>query len=115
MDFSYTGYGRLLSLLCQHAYEIVDYHDYEGHPRCVILRHDIDTDLAQASVLRSWKRREASEAPTLSCCGQTSITRHPGKACNSSTASSHWAMRSGCILMKRPIRTEHRKRPSSAS
>lgn len=48
MDFSYTGYGRLLSLLCQHAYEIVDYHDYEGHPRCVILRHDIDTDLAQA-------------------------------------------------------------------
>lgn len=48
MDFSYTGYVRLLSLLRQHAYEIVDYHDYEDHPRCVILRHDIDTDLAQA-------------------------------------------------------------------
>ena len=48
MDFSYTGYVRLLSLLRQHAYEIVDYHDYEGHPRCVILRHDIDTDLAKA-------------------------------------------------------------------
>lgn len=48
MDFSYTGYVRLLSLLRQHAYETVDYHDYEGHPRCVILRHDIDTDLAQA-------------------------------------------------------------------
>lgn len=48
MDFSYTGYIRLLSLLRQHAYETVDYHDYEGHPRCVILRHDIDTDLAQA-------------------------------------------------------------------
>ena len=48
MDFSYTGYVRLLSLLRQHAYEIVDYHDYKDHPRCVILRHDIDTDLAQA-------------------------------------------------------------------
>lgn len=48
MDFSYTGYVRLLSLLRQRAYEIVDYHDYEEHPRCVILRHDIDTDLAQA-------------------------------------------------------------------
>lgn len=48
MDFSYTGYVRLLSLLRQHTYEIVDYHDYEEHPRCVILRHDIDTDLAQA-------------------------------------------------------------------
>lgn len=48
MDFSYTGYVRLLSLLRELAYETVDYHDYEGHPRCVILRHDIDTDLAQA-------------------------------------------------------------------
>lgn len=48
MDFSYAAYVRLLSLLREHAYETVDYHDYEGHPRCVILRHDIDTDLAQA-------------------------------------------------------------------
>ena len=48
MDFSYTGYVRLLLLLRQHAYETVDYHNYEDHPRCVILRHDIDTDLAQA-------------------------------------------------------------------
>lgn len=48
MDFSYAAYVRLLSLLREHAYETVDYHDYAGHPRCVILRHDIDTDLAQA-------------------------------------------------------------------
>lgn len=48
MDFSYAAYVRLLSLLREHAYETVDYHDYEGHPHCVILRHDIDTDLAQA-------------------------------------------------------------------
>ena len=48
MDFSYTGYARLLSLLRQHDYETVDYHNYEGYSRCVILHHDIDTDLTQA-------------------------------------------------------------------
>lgn len=48
MEFTYNGYLRLLSLLKDHAYETVDYHHYKSYPRCVILRHDIDTDLAQA-------------------------------------------------------------------
>ena len=48
MEFTYTAYRGLLSLLRQGGYAFTDYHDYQAHPRCVILRHDIDNSLPQA-------------------------------------------------------------------
>lgn len=48
MEFTYNGYLRLLSLLKEHGYKTTDYHAYQEHRRCVILRHDIDMDLAAA-------------------------------------------------------------------
>lgn len=38
----------LLTLLRQGDYAFTDYHAYQLHPRCVILRHDIDNSLPQA-------------------------------------------------------------------
>lgn len=48
MTFTYDGYKTLLSLLREHGYEIAGYRNWQEKDRCVILRHDIDTDLAQA-------------------------------------------------------------------
>lgn len=48
MEFTYTAYRNLLSLLRQGGYAFTGYHDYQAHPRCVILRHDIDNSLPQA-------------------------------------------------------------------
>lgn len=48
MTFTYDGYRGLLMLLRDHGYEVADYHDWHEKDRCVILRHDIDTDLSQA-------------------------------------------------------------------
>lgn len=48
MEFTYRGYRALLILLAESEYPIATYHDWETKPRCVILRHDIDTDLTQA-------------------------------------------------------------------
>lgn len=48
MEFTYTAYRGLLDLLRQGGYAFTDYHDYQTHPRCVILRHDIDNSLPQA-------------------------------------------------------------------
>lgn len=48
MEFTYTAYRGLLDLLRQGGYAFTDYHDYQSHPRCVILRHDIDNSLPQA-------------------------------------------------------------------
>ncbi len=44
MRFTYDGYKYLISLLREHGYAIENYHTYQNSPRCVILRHDIDTD-----------------------------------------------------------------------
>ena len=48
MEFTYTAYRALLDLLRQGGYAFTNYHDYQTHPRCVILRHDIDNSLSQA-------------------------------------------------------------------
>ncbi len=48
MKFSYAAYRGLLSLLQEQGYAIRNYHNYADTPRCVILRHDIDTSLEQA-------------------------------------------------------------------
>lgn len=48
MEFTYQAYCELLELLQAEGYSFTDYHHYEDHPRCAILRHDIDTSLEQA-------------------------------------------------------------------
>ena len=48
MNFSYEIYRKMLKLLQEKGYAFTDYHDYQAHPRCVILRHDIDNSLPQA-------------------------------------------------------------------
>lgn len=42
MEFTYEGYERLIAALKSQNYTFCNYHDYAAHPRCVILRHDID-------------------------------------------------------------------------
>lgn len=48
MEFTYSAYQGLLSLLREKHYCFCDYHDHAAHPRCVILRHDIDNSLSSA-------------------------------------------------------------------
>lgn len=48
MQFTYHAYSDLPELLTINGYAFRDYHNYPGAPRCVILRHDIDTSLEQA-------------------------------------------------------------------
>lgn len=48
MDFTYQAYSALLSTLKKQGYHFTNYHQYAAHPRCVILRHDIDNSLSQA-------------------------------------------------------------------
>lgn len=48
MNFDYQSYIYLLDQLKRNGYTFCDYHDYEAHDRCVILRHDIDNSLERA-------------------------------------------------------------------
>lgn len=48
MRFDYKSYTSLLDRLKAKGYAFANYHNYAGYKRCVILRHDIDTDLAKA-------------------------------------------------------------------
>ena len=48
MDFSYTSYNKLISLIRKHGYAISDYNSWNKHDRSVILRHDVDYDLNKA-------------------------------------------------------------------
>lgn len=48
MDFTYTGYRNLISALGNSGYSVANYHNYEDYSHCVILRHDIDTSIADA-------------------------------------------------------------------
>lgn len=58
MEFTYTAYRALLDLLRQGYYTFTDYHAYQAHPRCVILRHDIDNSLPQAQRLAELEAEE---------------------------------------------------------
>ena len=58
MDFTCVGYRTLLSLLRHSGYAFTDYHNYQSHPRCVILRHDIDNSLPQALRLAELEAEE---------------------------------------------------------
>lgn len=48
MNFTYDDYHNLLLLLQNHGYETVNYNNWIHKKRCVILRHDIDTDIGKA-------------------------------------------------------------------
>ena len=58
MDFSFSGYRKLLHLLKDNAYFVANYHNYTQYDRCVILRHDIDMMLRQAVCLAELEREE---------------------------------------------------------
>jgi len=42
MQFTYEAYKDLIGLLIGNGYEIISYRDQAVHPRCAILRHDVD-------------------------------------------------------------------------
>lgn len=48
MKFTYNGYEELLNLLDENGYKIADYHTWKEFDKCVVLRHDVDTDLQKA-------------------------------------------------------------------
>ena len=48
MHFTYEAYRELLELLREHGYMCASYQDWQKYQRCVILRHDIDNDIARA-------------------------------------------------------------------
>lgn len=58
MKFTYQAYHGLLLLLREKRYPFQSYHSYWNVPRCVILRHDIDTSLSQAVHLAELEAEE---------------------------------------------------------
>lgn len=56
MEFTYEAYGKLLALLKAQGYQISDYHNYQEYDRSVIIRHDIDMDIAKALEMASLER-----------------------------------------------------------
>lgn len=48
MEFTFKAYRSLLELLREKGYTFCGYHDYESHPRSVILRHDVDQSIHMA-------------------------------------------------------------------
>ena len=62
MNFTYASYRDLLSLLRERGYVFRSYHDYKDAPRCVILRHDIDTSLSQAVKLAELEAEEGVQS-----------------------------------------------------
>lgn len=48
MEFTYTAYTELISLLRKNNYEICGYSNHADHSKCVILRHDVDYCLEKA-------------------------------------------------------------------
>lgn len=48
MEFTYKAYRELLTLLRKHDYIFCGYRDYQNYAKSVIVRHDIDMDIAKA-------------------------------------------------------------------
>lgn len=48
MEFTYRGYSSLINTLKECGYKFCDYHNYESHLKCVILRHDVDNSVGKA-------------------------------------------------------------------
>lgn len=100
MEFTYTAYRALLDLLRQGGYAFTNYHDYQTHPRCVILRHDIDNSLSQALRLAEIEAEEGVKS-TWFVLLRTDFY-NPASAASQKlcAASGNWAMRSDCTLTK---------------
>lgn len=62
MEFTYEAYRSLLHLLKKQGYLFTNYHNYAKHPRCVILRHDIDNSLSQAVRLAELEAEEGVQS-----------------------------------------------------
>lgn len=62
MHFTYEAYRDLLSLLRKQGYAFETYHTWQEIPRCVILRHDIDTCLSQAVKLAEVEAEEGVQS-----------------------------------------------------
>lgn len=58
MDFTYDAYRSLIKLLKEKGYTFADYHNYAEHPRCVIMRHDVDNSLEQSVRLAEVEAQE---------------------------------------------------------
>lgn len=48
MEFTYSAYKSLISLLKDSGYAFTDYKEYKHYNKCVILRHDIDNSIDRA-------------------------------------------------------------------
>ena len=48
MNFTYSDYRKLIVLLWDNGYTFANYHNFEKHKRCIIMRHDVDNSLSQA-------------------------------------------------------------------
>lgn len=48
MEFTYKAFRELLTLLREHGYTFSSYHDYRKSDKSVIVRHDIDMNIAKA-------------------------------------------------------------------
>lgn len=56
MRFTYDAYGSLLDLLKRNGYESASYFNWRDKNKCVILRHDIDNNIAMAHALAAFER-----------------------------------------------------------
>lgn len=57
MRFTYNAYEGLIDLLKDHGYVVSSYHDWSEREKCVILRHDIDFDLAKAAEMAKLEQK----------------------------------------------------------
>lgn len=48
MEFTYSAYEHLITLLREKGYDFCDYRNYTAHKRCVIMRHDVDNSPSAA-------------------------------------------------------------------
>ena len=48
MKFTYTAYAEMVDKLKKNGYSFADYKDCDNYEKCVIIRHDIDTDCQKA-------------------------------------------------------------------
>lgn len=58
MEFTFSVYRGLLSLLQEQGYAFRSYQDYVDAARCVILRHNVDQSLSQAVRLAELEAEE---------------------------------------------------------
>ena len=48
LEFTYSAYKHLIELLSSKGYVYTSYYDWPYYEKCVIMRHDIDNDIAKA-------------------------------------------------------------------